>query len=89
MAKDSSFNLKTKKYEVFKSNEIFKKFGKVLLKLIKIFAKVISSAIILFVISKIVPEIREKMPTFFNVVDTILESFDNLLKNSALISKWF
>lgn len=84
MAKDSSLNLKTRKF--LKSNE---KFTKIILKLIKLFAKVISSAIILFTISKVAPDIREKMPTFFNIVDTILESFDNLLANSALISKWF
>lgn len=89
MAKDSSFSLRTRKYETFNNNENFKKFTKIILKLIKLFAKVISSAIILFTISKIAPEIREKMPTFFNIVDTILKSFDNLLANSALISKWF
>lgn len=89
MTKNSSFNLKDRKYKNFKFKVNFIRILEILLKLIKFFAKVIASSIILFCIANFIPEIREKMPTFFNIVDIILESFDNMLKSSALISKWF
>ena len=84
--------LKTRTMEYIKEvnlRENFTKAGRVIWKLIKLFAKVISSCIALYAIGQLVPELREKMPAFFKLVEVILESFDNWLINTSLMTKWF
>lgn len=90
MANNSTLKSRTMEY-VKEANlkENLTKAGRIIWKLIKLFAKVISSCIILYAIGQLVPELREKMPALFTLVDVIIESFDHWLMNAPFMARWF
>ena len=69
--------------------ENFTKAGRIIWKLIKLFSIVISSCIILFTIGKLVPELPEKMPAFYKLVEVIIEGFDHWLMSTSFMARWF
>ena len=69
--------------------ENFAKAGRVIWKLIKLFSIVISSCIALYAIGQLVPELPEKMPAFYKLVEVIIEGFDHWLMNTSFMARWF